>query len=268
MSSNATLWDLFEEAATNQYEETTSCSIKFANIASIKQDLNNLCFEVSVEQADNLPTEKTRTILDVNSKEYVNPCEKESDETFVKIWRRFTKAEGSRYNFCVSQVIGQSLLGNIGAKIMGLAVSGGTIIVSVNMHNVALSAPEDEFQYEQGEKIVIPPRTRVKASVTSYTIKYEQAYTLRFSISHNIGVPFKYKCCCCCFSCCPSCCYISLCGKCKGYVTAAQLLRTLPGYRHDHENNTVSFVQHGILTWTGHGSSIDKIVEPLDSPSS
>ena len=248
MSSNATLWNLFKDAATHQHGD----DILFINIASIKQKLNDLDFVVSVERADNHPTEKTRTILDINLKEYVNPCERESDETFVKISRAITKAEGSRYKFYTSQVIGQSLLGNIGARIMGLSVSGGAIIVSVNKHNTALSGPEDEFQYEQGEKIAIPPRTRVKASVTSYSIKYEQAYTLRFSISHNIGVSFQYESNCCC-----------LCGKRKGYVTAAQILRTLPGYRHS--NNTVSFIQQGILTWIGHGSSIDKIVGPLDS---
>ena len=253
MSSNVTLWDLFKDAATHQY----GGNILFANIPLIKHNLNDLNFVVIVERADNHPTEKTRTILDINLKEYINPCEKESDETFVKIWREATKTEGSRFKFYTSQVIGQSLLGNIGARIMGLSVSGGAIIVSVNKHNTALSEPEDEFRYEQGEKIAIPPRTRVKASVTSYSIKYEQAYTLRFSISHNIGVSFRYESNDCCCS-----------AWCRGYVTAAQMLRTLPGYHHDHENSTVSFVQQGILTWIGHGSSIDKIVEPLDSTSS
>ena len=47
-----------------------------------------------------------------------------------------------------------------------------------------------------------------------------------------------------------------------GSITAAELFRSLPDYHE--ENGVVSFIQHGILSWMGEGSTVEKEVEPLD----
>ncbi len=50
--------------------------------------------------------------------------------------------------------------------------------------NVAIA-----FNYEQEEKITVPPGKRVKAKITSYSVRYDMKYTLKFSVYRNVTVP-------------------------------------------------------------------------------
>jgi len=51
------------------------------------------------------------------------------------------------------------------------------------------------------------------------------------------------------------------CGANWGRIAAADLLSELPGY--SEEDDKVSFLQEGTLSWIGEGSKVEKIVEPL-----
>ena len=39
----------------------------------------------------------------------------------------------------------------------------------------------------------VPPGTRVKAIITSFKVKYEQQYIIKFGINSWISVPVKYR---------------------------------------------------------------------------
>ncbi len=73
---------------------------------------------------------------------------------------------------------------------MGAAVAGGSIGISGH-HDKSKSTTEEseqsstegsEYSYNQEEKIVVPPGTRVKAT-TTYRMKYEMNYTVKLSSS-------------------------------------------------------------------------------------
>ena len=95
--------------------------------------------------------------------------------------------------------------------------------------------------------------TRVKAKITSYSMKYEQGYSVKFSISSSFSLPVIYK----------TQCNQQLCGSKSGRISAAELLKSQPDFRD--EDGKVSFTGQGTLSWIGEGSSIDKIVEPIEA---
>ena len=78
-------------------------------------------------------------------------------------------------------------------------------------------------------------------------MKYEQGYTIKISLPKDFSMSVMYKNWCC--------------GANWGRLWASDLLSELPGYSEDDE--MVSFLQNGTLSWIGEGSKIDKTVEPL-----
>lgn len=96
---------------------------------------------------------------------------------------------------------GRGIGGNIGAQVMGLAMAGGSASVSANYgrHTSTTTGNEQlvdnnlSFSYSQEEKISVSPGTRVKARITTYSVRYEQKYTLKFSIDSTLNVPLTYK---------------------------------------------------------------------------
>ena len=144
---------------------------------------------------------------------------------------------------------------------MGLAMGGGSASISANYgRNKSTTTGKEESEdncftisYEQEEKISVAPGTRVKAQITSYRMKYEQRYTLKFSIpsSFNIPVTYRTRCQRMCFGICRN----------SGFVNITQMLQMLPNYCV--EEDMATFTQNGILSWIGDGSSVDKSEEPL-----
>ena len=250
-----TLWDLLEDAAKRQY----GTSIKVIKTSRATKQLNNLDFEVSVVSADAEPKESRRAIVDINMKEYTNRSDKEVDETLVKVRKRASKSTGSRYNFTVSKGVNWGVNGNIGAQVMGLAMVGGSASIGANYNKQKTTTTESEtsqqdtfeFCYEQEEKIFVPPMSHVKAKITTYSMKYEQGYILKFSLPSSLRISVCYK----------TQCQQMFCGFNTRNITAAQFCSTLPDFRE--EDGKVSFIQPGTLSWVGEGSTIDKEVEPL-----
>ena len=96
----------------------------------------------------------------------------------------------------------------------------------------------------------------VKARITSYTMKYEQRYTLKFSIPSSLNIPVTYR------TRCQQMCF----GICRnvGFVNVTQMLQTLPNYCV--EENMATFTQDAwylVRGWIGEGSSVNKSEEPL-----
>lgn len=255
-SKVTTLWDLFEKAAKAQYGN----SIKVIKTKWATQKLDNMEFTMTIETFDKEPKEASRTIVDINMKEYTNRCEKEVDETLVRLKRSSSRSTEDGYQFSSTKGVNWGIGGNIGAQVMG-AMAGGNVGISANYgrqksetHQTSQTMGSDfTSSYEQEEKIRVPPMSRVIAKITTYSMKYERGYTLRLSIPSTVRFPVVYK----------TRCQQSFCGAKSGHITAARLLQSLPDYREKEAK--VSFIQTGTLSWMGEGSSIDKTVEPVEA---
>ena len=254
-----TILELIVEAAKTKYGN--NIKVLIAPWATCKWD--SLKFEITVVSAEMEPKEARRTIVDINMKEYTNHCETEVDETLVRISKKSNQSEGSRYKFSNTTGIDWGIEGgigaNIGAKVMSIATAGGSASLTANYGKQKSTTTEEEttkgasfeYCYEQEEKIKIPPMTQVKAKIITYSMNYEQGYTLKCSLPSTLSIQVWYK----------TKCQQICCGKRFGYISAGELLQSLPGY--SEEDDKVSFLQPGILSWNGEGSSINKVVEPL-----
>ena len=146
---------------------------------------------------------------------------------------------------------------------MGLATAGasGSIVEGnggrkkfITSKKEQKQAPGFEMIYEQQEKICIQPNTKVKATITTYAMKYEQGYTIKLSLPKEVTLNLMYN---------NRCSQWFFCGASWGRISAAELLGELPGY--SEEDDKVSFLQEGTLSWIGEGSKVEKIVESLTS---
>lgn len=245
---NVTFWDLFVDAAKAQY----GASIQVVDTQIARNRLNYLDFEISIISADPSPTEVRRATVDITTKEFTNHCEKEVDETLVKVRKSNLGWTGSRYHFSTTRGGNYGIGGDIGPKVIHLAIAGGSTTINASIANLITLKEEHnfDFNYFHEEKISVPPQSRVKARITSYSVNYEQGYTILFSIPASVVIPVTYKTGCLGF----------VCSK-AGYISVAQLCSTLPDYHFN--NGLVSFVQCGALSWIGEASSIDKDVETL-----
>ena len=244
-NQSVTLWDLYERAAKLMYGD----DIVVLKTTEILRKLKNMCFILSVESADQQITEKTRTVVDITHKEYINSSDKEADETIVQAHKRPVTV--NKYHFRPQNGVNWGIQGDIGAKVRGLSMSGGCVIIGEVETSVWEESIIDKFvyDYDHEERVKIPPQTKVKVMVMTSAIKYEQNYTLRFSISSKFALSVKYK----------SYCNRLCCGITDGLVTAAQVFYSLPSY---HEQNGKSiFYQQGTLCWMGEARNIEKNLE-------
>ena len=248
-----TLWGLYVAAAKRRFGR----SIQVLKPSWIEQKLNNLSFYLSIESAETEPRETRRTVVDINTKDFTNLSEKEVDETMIKIRKNALETNLTRYTFSGRTGLVWGLGENIGAQVMRLAVGGGCVMVNIGYQQQYChdKRSDFEFSYNQEERITIPPMSQVKVKVTTYLKKYEQGYTLKFSLPSYLMIPVVYKTKCQqMFGCCCS-------RHTSRYISAAQLCQTLPGYQE--EGGYVSFIQPGTLSWVGEGSTVHKEVQSL-----
>lgn len=254
-----TFWQLYERAAKERYGQ----DIRVIKSPFYEKKVNNIEFELSVVDKERKPREKTRTIVDINMKEYTNHGKESQDESIVRINKSSSATKGERYSFSTTKGVDFGIGGNIGAQVMGLAVAGGSLGITGN-YNRSKSKTEGteqsneegfSFSYEQEEKIAVSPGTRVEATITTYRMKYEMEYTLKFRVKRNSTIPVLYRTSCqqMCFGMCRS----------NGVVNVRDILSTLPDYNPEDEDDTASFTQKGTLSWVGEGCSVDKVEEPL-----
>ena len=254
-----TFWELYECAAKTKYGD----GIYVIKTSRHEKMVNEIDFDVSVVSMEAEPREARRTIVDINLKEYANSGKENQDETVVKAWKTSSKSEHNRYNFSTTKGIDFGSGGNIGAKVMGLAVAGGSMGITGHL-NRSKSVTEGEgfsdqtgveFSYRQEEKITVPAKTRVKAKITTHAVKYEMHCKLKFSIDRNATLPLWYQTCCQlgCFGLCRS----------KGRVNVRDMISTLPDYNEGDEFGKASFTQAGNLSWIGEGCTVEKVEEAL-----
>ncbi len=244
-SQTATFWDLYVSAAKFMYGD----NIVVLRKPWVLDILDNISFAIYVESTGQQVIEKTRTVVDITTKEYTNRSYQEVDETLLRVKKNRFSSKESQYQFRPLNGVNWGMGGNIGAKVMGLSMSGGySVVGGYNTHKSSSHAFEADFNfsYEQEERIKVPPLSHMKATMTSYIIKYEQEYTLRFCIPSAYEFPVMYK----------NICNQMFCSNTTGNVTASQLLLTLPHFKDEY--GMASFVQQGFLSWMGEGIKVDK----------
>ena len=247
-------WTFLENAAKARYGQRILVLKTTPTLNAIDQFFGD--FQFSVLFHDPEPRETRHTIVDIHNKEYLNRSNQERDETLVKLSKPGSLTQGNRYHFTPTSGILFNFDEDIGSKIVGLAAVGGSLGVregdkATGQHH-SMKASFD-FQYQQEEKISVPPRTKVKAKITTSTIKYEMGYTLEVKIPSSRFVMVTYR----------TSCQTFLCGLCRNIqpVYAADMLRHLPNYRE--ENGWCFFHQVGMLTWIGENCTVEKTEEPL-----
>lgn len=253
-----TWWDRLVNAARIRFGP----DIQLHNIVATQNRLASFIEDLlfTVVHSDPEPVMARPTIIDVTFKEFVNLGERENDETIIQVGKNLPIASGTRYHFTMSEGVKFDHKYNFGPQIVGLCMTGGYMSVGKNYsikdqsYNEALM-----FNYHQEEKVIIPPKTKVKAKIVTSTRKYRQKYTLEFStprsrfilVSYFTRTQLEYQDC-------------NICGCCQpsvGYLYAADILRTLPNFKDN--DGYCSFTQDGILTWIGEACSVEKSEQPV-----
>ena len=259
---------LLEEAARIKYGRRISFLWTSATDAQLKHFWDNL--RISIRPVDTEPREVGRSIVDITTKDYVNSGS-ESDESTIEIYKPAGIAKGTSAEWYVQNGLTWGVSSTIGTNIMRLAALvpvRGTVgaVGSITKRRLeeealghTLSADTLSFTYKREEKIVVPPRSKVTVTITSYAIRYSFHYTLQLSAlqSEAISIKFRTPFQDCWGGCCPGCCTSS------GFITARELLTAslLPGYCE--ESDWVHFTQDGVLSWVGDGSKVQKIEQRL-----
>ena len=257
-AGQVTWWDQLVNAARIRFgpdiqlHDTTTTQNRLACF------IGDLLF--TVVRNDQEPLMERPTIIDVTFKEFVNLGERVNDETTIRVGKNLPIASGTRYHFIMSEGVSFDHKYNLGPQIVGLSMTGGYMSVGENYtikdqsYNEALM-----FNYHHEEKVIIPPKTKVKAKIVTSTRKYRQNYTLEFSAprSHFILVSYftsaqqQFQDC-------------SYCGCYQpnvGYLYAADIMRALPNFKDS--NGYCSFTQDGVLSWIGEACSVEKAEQPV-----
>ena len=246
-----TFWELYECVAKEKYgRNITVLKLPFA-----EEKVNNIDFDIRVVDKEKEPREVTRTIVDINMKEYTNHGKECEDETMVRVSKGSSSVKGNRYQFSTTKGVDFGVGANFGATVMNLAQAGVSAHYNRSKSTTEGTEVSDEkgftFSYEQEEKIKIPPGKSANVKITTYSMKYEMNYTLKLSVKKTASIPVRYRtgwqhlCC-------------GLCNS-SGFVNIHNMLTTLPNYNGDDEDNTASFTQDGTLSWIGEGCKVDKM---------
>ncbi len=258
-SDKVTYWELYERAAKQRFGQ----NIRVVKTKYYEDKVNNIDFQITVIDKEENPKEKTRTIVDVNMKEYINTGQTESDESIVQIQKTSSKTSSERFTFSTTKGVSYGVGGNIGVQVMAAAVAGGSIGLSGHYDRSKTKTEETEkkteentgYSYNQEEKITVPPGTHVEAIITTYSMKYESKYTVKFSIDKNATIPVIYR---------TSCqnLFGSICRN-SGFIYVRDMISTLPDYNPEDEDDTASYTQVGAVSWVGEGCKVDKKERPL-----
>ena len=251
-----TWWDLLMNAARIKFGGDMQLHNKHSVQSELACFVENMLF--TVVQSDPEPLMERPTIVDVTFKEFVNHGERENDETTFQLGKNSPIAAGPRYLFFMKGGIkfDHKYKLNLGAQIVGLSMAGGYQTVGSNILTTEQSFnPSVQFFYNQKEKIVIPPKTKVKAKIITSTRRFRQNYTLEFSAPRSSSILVEYftstqlQYLCNCFQ--PT----------IGYVYVGDIMRTLANFR-ETADGYCCFTQNGTLTWIGEVCSVEKTEEP------
>ena len=220
-------------------------------LVSVFKDAKNI--------SDREPEEISKIMVDVNEKVYSNYRGNE-DETTVKIMKSVENTEGHSYSASTTKGVewggGVDIGLQFGMPQVGINASAGgnfkykrTKTQTVTEETTKTNKVQSQSHHE--ETLKIPPGVKVVVKMTSYRVRYKLPYTMEYKVPKFEGIPVSYD---------P--CGLGLCCNSTGFLTAVQLLHTLPGYRED--DDYVYFTQEGELRWIADRMEVDKEISPLE----
>ena len=254
-----TWWDRLVNAARIRF----GADIELLNSAVTQKELTSFIDDLllKVVYSDPEPTMVRSTIIDITYKEFVNLGERENDESIIRVGKNAPIAIGTRYHFIMTgSNIKFDNKYNFGAQIVTLSMTGGYLSIGGTYTSIKDQAYNQAlmFNYNQEEKVTIPPKTKVKAKIVTSTRKFQQNYTLEFNTPRSRCVRVTYltrveQ-------------QLNLCSCCQpsvGYIYAADLMCNLPNFKDS--NGYCSFTQDGVVTWIGEACSVEKSEQPVSN---
>ena len=250
-------WDRVVNAARIRF----GADIELQSTAVTQNELTRFIDDLllKVVHSDPQPSVARSTIVDITFKEFVNLGERANDESIVRVGKNLPITVGTRYHFIMTGGnIQFDSKYNFGAQIVTLSMTGGYLSVGGTYTSIKDQAYNQAlmFNYQQEDKVTVPPKTKVKAKIVTSTNKFQQNYTLEFSTPSSRCIRVTYltraeqqlNLCCCCQ---PS----------IGYIYASDIMCNLPNFKD--VNGYCSFTQTGILTWIGEACSVEKSEQPV-----
>ncbi len=213
------------------------------------------------------PEVLSKNMVDVNEKEYSNQSALEGsgdDETCVKLVNTVGTTKSHNYQIRTTKGVQWGVSANLGLQFgiphaVGATATGG-VGGSYNRSRSVTETTEKqktdnfESQTHHEEKVKIPQGKKVMVRVTTYKVKYKLEYTLEYKISKTASVYISYS------SLGKS---VPACVTSRGFLTASEILRTLPGFREDDE--FAYFGQDEEIRWTADKAVVEKTLEKLNT---
>lgn len=272
MSGKITKEQLLENAVKAKYGPRSRLRKTFQTENSLNRmwetfELSNL----EPKSGNITPQEVGRRTVDIISKEYTNwGSEKEVSSITISKTSETESSTFADWTTTKGVVFGTN---DIGANIMALAAMvpvggsiglGGSFSKKKTYSRRIGQSSYDTFtiSHSQGENISVPPRTKVTATITTYSVTYRLEYVVEFKCRADTFIPVTYG------APLQGCCreledLVGLIGCCSqpGVITAVELFRPLPGFRQVDDYVFIS--QEGVLSWVGEEVKVDKQEQAL-----
>ena len=252
-------WDRLVNAARIRFGPDIELQGTFITQKELTSFIDDLLLKVVYSDPE--PTMVRSTIIDIAYKEFINLGERANDKSIVRVGKNAPIAIGTRYHFIMTgSNIKFDNKYNFGAQIVTLSMTGGYLSVGGTYSSIKDQAYNQAllFNYNQEEKVTVPPKTKVKAKIVTSTRKFQQNYTLEFSTPRSRCIRVTYLTRAqqqlnLCFCCQPS----------VSYIYPADLMCNLPNFKDS--NGYCSFTQDGSLTWIGEACSVEKSEQPVNN---
>lgn len=167
------------------------------------------------------PVEKGRTIVDIDTKCHINDSSKElegiqgqkpkkPEDWYDDFQITSKKSKGEQRSKSYSLEIGKTTQKQIGGNLKIASpsffnVAGGGIApeLGINASYSKISSKSEKSEesrnesltqeYEVVDTLKVPPRTKVKVTITTYAVTYESEVKIQLTVDAKSGIPVKYR---------------------------------------------------------------------------
>ena len=224
---------------------------------------------ISIEEK---PKPQGRTIVDIDTKTHINFREEDgevdapdrNDVFEITSKTGSSQSNTKTYRLQFGETYTFQVGGSLELKPQFFNVAGGGIGISgsrtkqTSKQETSETAKNESLtqEYQLVEKLVVPPKTKVTATIRSYAVTYEGKSTTEVSAPKTSFIKVRYR----------TMLSRRLTGGVfvtKGYITARELFQERPDFREDEE--MVYFVEKTKVSYIGEEVEISKKKEPAGS---
>ena len=210
------------------------------------------------------PTPKARTIIDIDTKSHLNDREEDeevdapdrNDQFEITSKKGNTQSNTKTYQLKFDESYKFEIGGSLNLKPQFFNMAGGGIGISGSFtkeksQGLTSGSEQNETlsqEYQLVEQLVVPPKTKVKATIKSYAVTYEGKSVTEVSAPKWARIPVHYR---------------TMSSRqfggiliTTGYITARELFRGRPNFREEEE--MVYFVEETTVSYLGEDVEIVK----------